>query len=121
MQEEQTLSQAGKVGSPDRNELGAFGARKAAVDGAQKRRGRRNRMRMKRPEGSQVWPQIRTETCGLFQGSLLTSMSPMLGIEMVIFFLPTQSLSAQMEVSPSGSTSGLLTPYPIPYLQPRCP
>lgn len=58
MQEEQTLSQAGKVGSPDRNELGAFGARKATVDGAQKRRGRRNRMRMKRPEGSQVWPGL---------------------------------------------------------------
>ena len=43
-----------------------------------------------------------------------TSMSPMLGIEMVIFFLPTQSLSAKMEVSPSSSTSGLLTPHPFP-------
>ena len=43
------------IRSPDRNELGAFGARKAIVDGAQRRRGGRNRMRMERPGGSQVW------------------------------------------------------------------
>ena len=38
--------------SPDRNE---FGARKAIIDGAQRRRGGRNRMRMERPGGGQVW------------------------------------------------------------------
>lgn len=38
--------------SPDRNE---FGARKAIIEGAQRRRGGRNRMRMERPGGSQVW------------------------------------------------------------------